>query len=288
MIKIHDFEVEEDLRETGCPVLASKTGKLFWLTRCPYDMTLSRAREIKEAFNESILPNGNLDLPLFFKEKGIWYCADVYYSSEMDGYNAKVFSALPAVHRQRIVFGSIYALKTLHEAGLVHGSISPDAFRVHISRDGSFRTRLSKFAYAGTEGRRISGYPDGYAAAECGNDYISQKTDTFALGVTIYFWLTGKLPQWTEDKRLILPDFVPTGYYPLLGAMLQFDEKDRIRLRCIDKGRYKDFFLFPLTKYPLISHQALGTENGEYLKQLQRNRINYQPEYVGKMDFKVW
>ena len=89
------------------------------------------------------------------------------------------------------------AVGALHDANIVHRDIKPG--NIMLSRDG--RIVVTDFGLAcdrpwgtfGDRNERVSGTP-AYMAPEMFEGIVSTRTDVFALGVTMYELLTGRLP----------------------------------------------------------------------------------------------
>lgn len=209
---------------------ATKSGTVYFLSECPQNTPSSRISEIKSEFKKYILDGSNVNAPEYFKNGTRYVCIEPYISSILYGYGAKSFLSLASEHRQRILLGAVNALQTLHWAGLVHGGIGSNCFRVCAAKDGSFRTILAGLAYAGKSSKRKDGYPPGFRAPEMINGAITEKTDIYALGVVFYFWLTRSLPVHGENQKLLIPSCVPGAYGKLLTGLLASDPQKRITL----------------------------------------------------------
>lgn len=214
----------------------------------------SRVKDVLKAFDRCILPGGNVPEPCYFQSNEGWLCIEEYSLSMLEGYNCKAFSLLNAERQERVMLGAARALQTLHWAGLVHGSLDYNSFRVQKAADENFRVILSGFAFTDLADNKIeTGYPRGYQAPEVRfRRNITQKTDVYALGVCFYFWLTNQLPAKNEEGELLVPHSMPKYVCSLISDMLIDDEIGRIdsekvvdRLKSkfsSDRMRYKIFF----------------------------------------------
>ena len=228
--EIEGYTVEdwEDC-ETNRLFCAVKDNSTYFLSMCPQNTPSPRIKEIKDRFKKDILTGSNVSLPTYIKSGTRWVCVEPYLPSILHGYGAKAFFCLPPAHRQRILLGAVNALQTLHWAGLVHGGISSNCFRVIAAKDSSFRTILTGLAYAGKPTKRKEGYPTGFEAPEMSGG-LTEKTDIYALGAVICFWLTGNFPVRGESNKLLIPSYVPFGYGVLLAGLLEPDAQKRITL----------------------------------------------------------
>ena len=105
----------------------------------------------------------------------------------------------------------IDALKKIHDNELIHGDISPE--NIMVQQDGTLK--MIDFGAAGNE-RNFQGakaVKDGYAPAEmyCEDGQIGPWTDVYGLCATIYFCLTGKVPE-TAVQRVLYDELErPSG-----------------------------------------------------------------------------
>lgn len=213
----------------GRPFLVNAHSVSILVSFAPDDTNNSRISLIEGAFSNSIMPGGNISKPYFVKTKKGWLCIEKYYPSLLEGYNAQAFSLLSISQQSRILLSAANALHTLHNAGLVHGGLDNNSFRMIKASDNNFRTVLSGFAYTDIEEIHATGYPAGYQASEIHNrKAITKKTDVYALGVCFYFLLTNRIPSWSQDGKLLVPSFVDDQYRSLLSAMLKRNPEERV------------------------------------------------------------
>ena len=224
--------IVEDWEETDTNKLfiATKENSTYFLSMCPQNTPPSRISEINKRFKKEILSGSNVSVPEYMKFGTRYVCVEPYLPSILHGYGARAFLYLEPAHRQRIILGAVNALQTLHWAGLVHGGIHSNCFRVCAAKDSSFRTVLAGLAYAGKPTKRKEGYPEGFEAPEMSGGTISEKTDIYALGAVIYFWLTRRLPVREADQKLLIPSCIPRTYGSLLAGLLEPDPQKRITL----------------------------------------------------------
>ena len=94
----------------------------------------------------------------------------------------------------------VRALGRLHQFGVIHRDIKPD--NVHLGEDGQWRLLDLGVALSGKEPESLrvlhAGTPSYMNPEQWEDDpalaRVSTQSDLFALGVTLYQWLTGRLP----------------------------------------------------------------------------------------------
>lgn len=92
------------------------------------------------------------------------------------------------------------ALGRLHQLGVIHRDIKPE--NVHLGQDGQWRLLDLGVALSGKEPESVrslhAGTPSYMNPEQWGDDEQTKtanaQSDLFALGVTLYEWLTGRLP----------------------------------------------------------------------------------------------
>lgn len=124
-----------------------------------------------------------------------------------DWHSGHSLGELLAQHRRfsvsEIVAGAaivVRALGRLHQFGVVHRDIKPD--NVHLGDDGQWRLMDLGVALSGKEPEALrvlhAGTPSYMNPEQWGDDpaaaRVTAQSDLFALGVTLYQWLTGRLP----------------------------------------------------------------------------------------------
>lgn len=103
------------------------------------------------------------------------------------------------------------AVATLHRNNMTHLDIKPDNIMLVREKDGNIRPVLIDFGLSkhyGNDGNPTStintlGCSDGYSPAEqyMGITSFSPESDIYALGATMYYCLTGKLPRKAAELR---------------------------------------------------------------------------------------
>ncbi|WP_374592423.1 protein kinase [Aquabacterium sp.] len=88
------------------------------------------------------------------------------------------------------------ALARLHRLNVIHRDIKPD--NLHLGRDGQWRILDLGVALSGLESAEMralhAGTPSYINPEQWADEPADAQSDLFALGVTLYEWLTGKLP----------------------------------------------------------------------------------------------
>ncbi|ONK63957.1 uncharacterized protein A4U43_C07F20650 [Asparagus officinalis] len=145
-------------------------------------------------------------------------------------------------HLRDVVAGLMY----LHAHNIIHGDIKPDNLLVTSNGNvkiGDFSVS-QVFEDDNDELRRSPGTPV-FTAPECclGSTYRGRAADTWAVGVTLYYMVSGQYPflgetlQDTYDKivnnPLMLPDDINPQLKNLLEALLHKDPKQRITLHAV-------------------------------------------------------
>ncbi len=126
------------------------------------------------------------------------------------------------------------ALETVHTKGLLHRDVAPD--NIFITKDG--QVKLIDFGAArstlanGGEGFSVV-LKQGFAPVEQYQRHGNQGpwTDIYALGATMYYCLSGKMPL-PVTERLNNPQISVTGSVPLyhvIDKMMQINPNDRYR-----------------------------------------------------------
>jgi len=105
------------------------------------------------------------------------------------------------------------ALDAAHSMGVVHRDVNPANILVHLEADGKTAVKLLDFGLAKllepdqtndmnvTGAAMIVGRAEYMAPEQTGGDPVGPTTDVYALGLTIYFALTGK-PPFSESAEI--------------------------------------------------------------------------------------
>lgn len=81
------------------------------------------------------------------------------------------------------------ALASMHRTGWVHGDVKPT--NLVLSPDGAVLIDLGQAATVGSKKERVQGTPGFMAPEQVFRDRITQRTDLFGFGATLYWALTG-------------------------------------------------------------------------------------------------
>ena len=112
------------------------------------------------------------------------------------------YQPLPCEQCVEIAVSLCAALRSIHEVGILHRDISPN--NIMLCKDGKvklFDFGAARFA-SGIENLTIVVKP-GFAPPEQYNkaDRQGPSTDIYALGATLYFALTGEIPEESTDRK---------------------------------------------------------------------------------------
>ena len=142
----------------------------------------------------------------FFEENGTAYLVMEY----LDGKNLKEMQQgfggrIPANVLLNVMSPVIFALRKVHEKGLIHRDLSPD--NIMMLEDGSVRLIDFGNARDATDNKSMTlAMKEGFAAPE---QYRSKGqgtyTDVYGLCATLYYCLTGQLPPQAMERLMGAP-----------------------------------------------------------------------------------
>jgi hypothetical protein len=114
---------------------------------------------------------------------------------------SELAAAMSVEQRVRITQRVAEGLHEAHRLGLVHGDVKPSNVLVVAEADGSWHPYVLDFgiarelaAPAATLATGIAGTPAYMAPEQARGEPLDRRTDVYALGVTLYRLLSGKLP----------------------------------------------------------------------------------------------
>ena len=191
----------------------------------------------------------------FFHENNTAYFVMEYLEgSDLKDYIAKNGGTLSEKQVLDVVIPLIDSLIIVHSIGVLHRDISPD--NIYMTTDG--KIKLLDFGAArqvlGEASKSLSVIlKQGFAPIEQYQTRGKQGpwTDIYALGATIYYCLTGKVPEAPMDRleedNLIMPEGISEGLSQIMQKMLA------VRAN----GRYQSVMDL---KNDMITHGLLGGE----------------------------
>jgi D-alanyl-D-alanine dipeptidase len=135
---------------------------------------------------------------------------------------------LPQYKAVGLVLQAASGLQAAHEAGLVHGDLSPDSILITSSADDRPLVKLIRFGSVRHGGMPPAGggRSTQYAAPECLTGQLpDERSDVFSLGAVLKHLLTGALPgaEWP------LLSAVPEAVRRVLAKALEPDPDDRFQ-----------------------------------------------------------
>jgi len=184
------------------------------------------------------------------------------------------------------------ALRYLHEQNIVHNDVKPENIMVHQTTRGQYIYKLADFGtavkiekpYENICGgfHSMSGTPE-FFAPERFKTKTSAKSDIYALGVSVYWLLTGRDPKATPTETHFLPnmnDVVRT--VKLMRHEFMTDSKATLEFYDGDDARCdetaKDFILQLTTFDAGARPTAAAIEHHPWLQ--QTDVVDDVPEYI--------
>ena len=184
------------------------------------------------------------------------------------------------------------ALRYLHEQNIVHNDVKPENIMVHQTTRGQYIYKLADFGtavkiekpYENICGgfHSMSGTPE-FFAPERFKGKTSAKSDIYALGVSVYWLLTGRDPKATPAETHFLPnmnDVVRT--VKLMRHEFMTDSKATLEFYDGDDARCdetaKDFILQLTTFDAGARPTAAAIEHHPWLQ--QTDVVDDVPEYI--------
>ncbi|MBQ2820552.1 MAG: protein kinase [Thermoguttaceae bacterium] len=170
--------------------------------------------EITERFHQEIISAGRLFHPniVTTMDAGTFNGQPFLVMELLEGKNLTetivTNGKLPPIQAVQIILQACRGLKYAHGFGLIHCDLKPS--NLWIKPDGSVKVLdlgLTQLRSAMNENVHHGGTPDFMSPEQRNKTEIDEKTDIFSLGCTLFFLLTGKIPN-LED-----PDFINAAKY---------------------------------------------------------------------------
>ena len=133
------------------------------------------------------------------------------------------------------------AVRTVHEAGIIHKDIKPA--NIILSRDGTGLTLIDFGISSDTDGQTAvvthTGNTPFYAAPETYTGLFLSESDYYSLGISIYEMVTGKIPfqsdsadpeviaRFAQIQKIPYPDGVPESLRNLIDGLTYKDISNR-------------------------------------------------------------
>lgn len=169
--------------------------------------------------------NGIVRVTDFFQENGTAYLVMEYLDGKnlkemLDGFGGRI----PADVLIPVLSPAIFALRKVHEQGLIHRDLSPD--NIMMLEDGSVRLIDFGNARDTTDNKSMTlAMKEGFAAPE---QYRSKGqgtyTDVYGMCATLYYCLTGKLPPQAMERLMGAPFLKPSE----MGVVIPGWQEDAI------------------------------------------------------------
>ncbi len=150
--------------------------------------------------------------------------------------------ALAAGEASRVLRDVAWALGYAHGQGVVHRDVKPDNILVE---SGTGRALVADFGIAAAvqgaatlDGERITGTPEFMAPEQALGEAIDGRSDLYALGVTAYFALSGRLPFTGANATEVLARQVTEAPASLADSGVAVPRKiGHLVQRCLSKDR---------------------------------------------------
>ncbi len=166
----------------------------------------------------------------FYANNTAYYVMEYLDGSDLSGYMKKKSGKLMSEEAIRIIREAAHALEPVHAAGFFHGDINPN--NIFVCVDG--RVKLIDFGaarlYVAEKSQSMDAVVmEGYAAPEqySRNGNFGPHTDIYALGATLYYAMSGRVPEASVDR---LAGSVMG--YP--GEVTQYAKTYRIIRKCME------------------------------------------------------
>lgn len=183
---------------------------------------------LREAINNTDLIDGEVDVMRKLHHDNIvriyeylrppeWRFIAMEYCSAGDVYNLiiNMNGNLVVGHVKDFARSMLSALRYLHEQNIIHNDIKPDNTIVHQTTRGQYIYKLADFGTAVKIERPYDNHIDGFHsmsgtpgffAPERFKSKTTAKSDIYALGVSVYWLLTGRNPKAIPPETHYLPN----------------------------------------------------------------------------------
>ncbi|HSL70215.1 MAG TPA: serine/threonine-protein kinase, partial [Longimicrobiales bacterium] len=176
-----------------------------------------RDRFLREARNAAKLSHPNI-IPIHAVDEtnGFVYYVMAYVEGETLAERVRTRGPLPSAEAARVCREVAWALSHAHANGLVHRDVKPDNI---LLEHGSGRVLVTDFGIAAvvhdTASGEITGTPEFMSPEQALGKEIDARSDLYALGVTAYYALSGRLPFEAENATKVLARQVTEAVPPL-------------------------------------------------------------------------
>ena len=275
-MRLADYNIEKSFTSTNgdCYIVTSKLdGKKYFIKRntdVTYgletdppqlkqkykkdaDAWLNYHNQIRKEFTKLGNGTGTTVFPIayFVDNGGIYELSHFILIQPIDIEN---ICKLSSDDKIRILQTSSYALKSIHDLGIIHGDLKPDNIPISKSEMGGFISKITDCGDAfysnniPAENQIVCTEPywsPELAAYKLGNTeakkYLSCKNDVFAMGLIFHEWWTGNFPDYegrddfvnlyqvvhkSWPKKITIDESVPEWLASLITDML-YPEPDK-------------------------------------------------------------
>ena len=229
--------------------------EIFQQLKIDYQIETTRLSQLQDS--------GNIEkVEQYFEEQGMIYRIVEYCPGQsLDEYFEKN-GKLPPDEAKQIAEGIADGLRQLHQAGILHGNISPETVWItqdrQIKLEGLGSVRMIYSAHAKQMGDLFS---PGYVAYERYGDANAQGawTDLYSFGAIMYRMLTGYVPPDSMERSLDDTLLPPTE----LGVDLSGEEESRL-MKCLN--------LSAADRYQSIEEWMMDGEEKQYLVEAEKKQ----------------
>lgn len=200
----------------------------------------------------------------FFLFQGHFYITTEFV--EESGISMEDISKLSMDKKILLMKVLAYSLQGLHEKKIIHGDLKPQNILVKETIEGFYTVKLidfdsSMFEWQVSEvaeelqGDMVYMAPEVFKIMIGENVKLTTKADIFSLGLLFTQYLTGKLPEISEEydycyeavlngETCRIPESIPKEYRKLIRMMLNVNPQKRPSLqqilKTLDEGKYQE------------------------------------------------